>query len=256
MCGLYGLAGYGILGKHLRAFKELMWVSALRGTDSTGVYAVKSRRQKPVEVLRKDAIDSADFIFKHDRIDSFLKDMTFDLFMGHVRDATVGSVTQANAHPFDVGSMVGAHNGTIKHKDFFSPKKTDSEMMFQMMASIGVRETLEKLSWWDAYAVSIYDRTSRTLILARNDQRSLYMGISEKDDIMMYASDLDMLRLVNNRNSLGLKYYIVSPGMLFTIKIDEIKVGNLTPYHTSDIKTTDDWSDLPWDQASTGSLLI
>lgn len=40
-----------------------------------------------------------------------------DVLMGHTRFATTGKHTIANAHPFSIGGLVGAHNGIVYNHD-------------------------------------------------------------------------------------------------------------------------------------------
>ena len=242
MCGLAGLAGRGIMSQHLQAYQELLWVSALRGRHSTGVYAARTYRKDLSGVLRKQDTDSAQFVFDHAGRRGILCDMTFDILMGHCRYATVGKVTAKNAHPFDVGSLVGAHNGTLISKEFISPTKTDSEMMFEKMGRVGIEQTLDNLGWGDAYAISVFDKTSRKLFLARNEGRPLYIAIGMKSDWMMWASEYEMLNLVGKRNKLSFKVMELQPHFLYSFDPEYIKAGNEKPYMTTEVKH----DDVPW----------
>ncbi len=233
------MAGAGILPRHIQAYQDLLYVTALRGPHSTGVYAARTLRNKLTDHLRKDDCDAAHFLYLHGHPRGFLSDMSVDLFMGHCRYATVGKVNKQNAHPFVVGSLVGAHNGTVRGKEFFSPNKTDSQMMFEKMESIGIKQTLETLTYWDAYAVSVFDKGSRTLTLARNTDRKLFLGIDKENDVIFWASEVQMLHLVAARNKIQLSCFALQPHTMYEIDLTKIQADNDKPYTTQEIKQDD-----------------
>jgi len=261
MCGLAGVAGHGILGFHLDAFQELLYLTALRGRDSTGVYAVRSRYDNAPSILKKNIDEANDFLKDYAGRHGFLNDMSWDVMMGHCRWATVGKITAKNAHPFDVGPLVGAHNGTLTDKMFLSPNKTDSEMMFERMASVGVKETLEGLSWWDAYAVSIWLKEERRLILARNTSRPLFTAICKNSDVMFWASEAEALFMISHRHKMPVSVFKMEPNNIYEIDPAEIKAGSDAPWkmtsvepkveYTKIINTsgTADMDGVPWGNA-------
>ena len=77
-------------------------------------------------------------------------------FVGHVRHATAGSVTDDNAHPFVVqgktGEVVGVHNGSLtgwRPTTGTSPHEVDSEWALKLIADKGV----------DAFKAELHRRT-------------------------------------------------------------------------------------------------
>lgn len=45
-----------------------------------------------------------------------------NFFLGHTRYATVGAKTIANSHPFEIGNMIGAHNGGVANHNELDKK--------------------------------------------------------------------------------------------------------------------------------------
>ncbi len=39
------------------------------------------------------------------------------ILMAHTRKATIGAITKENSHPFDIGNIIGAHNGMITNHE-------------------------------------------------------------------------------------------------------------------------------------------
>lgn len=250
MCGLVGMAGYGICTPDLKMFKDLLYVSSLRGPDATGVATIRSRSTTHGITLRKSAINSPDFLEIYGGVTSYLHDLKKDIYIGHTRWATTGEKTAMNAHPFDVGRIIGAHNGTLMEGRYYSKKMTDSELMFKRMQSIGIKETLEELYSASAYAVSIYDRGTRKLTLARNIERPLFVAISKERDVLFWASEMRYLNFAANNSDVKAKLdiYRLEPNILYEIDISEIKAGNDMPWTCTDLKPATPWweeSDYP-----------
>lgn len=244
MCGLCGFAGLEASSQERDMFKEHFWMMAVRGYQSSGVASVRKSGTQGVEVkIRKETRSSANFLFQAgaDKT-SFLHSFDNDLVMGHTRWPTKGDVTVENAHPFEHGDLVGAHNGTIfgMSKD----GKTDSEMLIKKMSEIGVKEALEELYMSDAYAVTVYDKKKNRLYLARNTQRPLFVGVDQKRSVIHWGSDKHLLRCIADRvadkdSTYGrpciLDIYKLDPHILYDIPLEKIKAGKI-PWTSVEIK--------------------
>lgn len=234
MCGLVGMVGT-LDYRHKKVMKELLFLDTLRGRDSTGLTSVKRNRDL---VTRKFAVPGYEFI-EMQSVDKALENND-QLWMGHNRFKTVGDVSRANAHPFEVcaadGSilMVGAHNGTLENKyeieraveDKFD---TDSEALMHLLYKEDTyKEAIAKLK--GAWALTWWDPFEDELHFCRNDQRSLYYAYTEDKKALVWASEAWMLINACLRNDVkllkndrGMSTYLTLSDHLYTLKIPQQK---------------------------------
>ena len=109
MCGLVGIAG-NLEYKDEATMKRMLILDYFRGTDSTGFAAVKVKED---EVLMTKIASHPIDLFDMGAFKKALNGNTSKVFLGHNRAATVGKVNAVNAHPFQVGDILGVHNGTL-----------------------------------------------------------------------------------------------------------------------------------------------
>lgn len=200
MCGLVGVIGT-IDRVDNMIFRDLLRVDVLRGPHSTGICS-RERMHEPV-VFKKALLP--DDLFALKQAAGLFSDMGHnDILMGHNRWATMGKVNHANAHPFEMTNIIGAHNGTLR-KQHLLPDHTgftvDSENIFHSFEKLGVRETVKLLD--GAFALTWFDKNTNVFNFARNDERTLYFCFSEKARTFYYASEDWMLEGVLARHKVA-----------------------------------------------------
>lgn len=208
MCGIVGVCGK-ILNKEEVVFKTLLCLDTIRGPDSTGVLAVSENSVS--DIFKKVGTPWGCFgekgfnnIFKFNNV----------LLLGHNRMATVGNVTAKNAHPFDVGDIIGVHNGTIKqeHKlDDHEYFDVDSETVLHNFAKNGTVNTCKILD--GAYAVVFYDKRDHSVHMLRNKERPLYYVYSKDMKTLFWASENWMLHIATARGGVEIGEIVELPEM-------------------------------------------
>lgn len=243
MCGLAGMIGFGIQTADLECFQDLLYMSALRGPHSTGVAAADLRRSHVAKgTIKKQVGPASLFIFEDlNGKKPLLKSFMNDVFIGHCRWSTVGVTNEENAHPFDTGRYIGAHNGTLHDKWSYHKTKTDSELMFEEMEKRGIDDVLSNLELTSAYAVSILDKTSKKLYLARNFLRTLYVAINQKRGVLYWASEHGFLTAATDRRDIDVEIFKLEANTLYEIDITDVKAGNDIPWVTYNVESP--WKD-------------
>lgn len=241
MCGLAGVYGRGLTNSDVKIFRDLLIVSSLRGRDSTGVASVRKDSDGIKVDMLKEVMTPAGFIDYHWEYEKdFFCNPSVFMLMGHARGATVGSINLQNTHPFETDKLVAAHNGTlfdVKYVDKSKKRgKTDSEYLIKDISHKGLVPVLESLSPNSAYALSIFDKESRSLTLTRNKMRTLFFALNEKRPVIYWASEVDMLDLCLSRHDeQDYKKYYVVPFQPITFDEDFDHKSN-APWTTQDVK--------------------
>ncbi len=193
MCGLIGVAiadkNSWFTAAKLGLFAETAaLIGTTRGQDGTGIALVKSPNE-PAGVY-KEGIPGWNFL--DTRVWTSAKSNLFgaSALLLHTRKATIGTPRYSNTHPFSRGPVTLEHNGTLR----VYPKgfETDSEYLCETIAkSEDVTVTLANTD--GAYALAWHDARNGSVNLARNSERPLVVMTSEKEGIVMWASEEWML---------------------------------------------------------------
>jgi hypothetical protein len=206
MCGLVGMLG-DIGEPEKKMFRDMLIFNQVRGFDSTGVAAVFTSVKKDIEEVKveKDVgaaqnlweyADAATTMFNpRGIITGFVK-----VLIGHNRATTVGETNVDNAHPFNYGSIFGAHNGTLTWtKDLIDDDTfdVDSKSLFNHIAQKGVEDAWK--SFYGAAALTFFDKEKDITYLIRNSQRPLFIVESEDGKCMFWASESWMIDIAAQR---------------------------------------------------------
>lgn len=226
MCGLVAVissAKNGFTDKEVKAFSDMLYVDALRGEDSTGVFSVSNKNEV---VIHKEASHAVDFM-NSSEFSSFKKDLLWKgkIAVGHNRAATKGAVNDKNAHPFVVDDkIILVQNGTYRgchkhHKDV----DVDTEAVAHVVAEHdSISDALKKIN--AAYALIWYNYLTKTLHCIRNTERPLYIAYTKTGTIFL-ASESATIAYVCMKHNIELKGapYLIKEGNLcsFTLTADK-----------------------------------
>lgn len=195
----------------------------LRGIDSSGIASINTTNSR--YDFQKLPV-SGNYFITDKAASSLISDASLanTITMCHVRAATVGSVTTANAHPFLVEDgdriVIGTHNGTLtgwanqKNGKYYS---VDSEWGINHIADNGI-EAFKTIRgaycfvWWDSDSPT-------TLNIARNNERPMYV-VMLKSGGMAYASEAGMLYWLLERHNVKMDGPIIELKENFWYKFD------------------------------------
>lgn len=184
MCGIVGFSGKNSLDTDKILY--LMYQNSIeRGRHSTGFYS-------PETGVKKDAKTPEEFLIDNPIPNS-------NVFIGHVRHATVGAKSKANSHPFEFDNIVGVHNGTLENHWGMLAKRSvsnknidvDSQALYKLLDEDSKQDKIvySTLSEFDGAAALLFQdkRNTKLLYAYRNADRPLFCGYIGKD---MYISSI------------------------------------------------------------------
>lgn len=237
MCGLCGMITNGFYKHDHKIFSNLLYLSALRGLDSTGVASADTVEEKGSKKLSlamyKTMYDASGLLteLRGADKDPDLKDLDYvfgdrkskKAMLGHCRAATVGSVSLKNAHPFAFQNVLGMHNGTIRGNFIESDKfGTDSEGIYNLINKHGLQDALQEVidgSTNAAYTLTYIDRKTKTLNLIHNAQRPLFIALNKYSRWAVWASESWMISTAATRTNSDIQE-IFSPKDNFLVSFD------------------------------------
>lgn len=210
MCGLVAVVDLAITESIHKTFWELLLVTSTRGLDSTGVATVniegnhsKTPDTKHCVTRYAKALGHPFNLRSRVEFSRLFQDISgYGLrgLLGHCRASTIGSSTPENAHPFDVGDIIGIHNGTIRTGLAIPQGETDSEALYEAIQKDGI-SCLKKID--GAYALIWFDKRDNTLNVLRNNERTLYFATTSTG--IYFASEERFLDLAAAGMPVGFK---------------------------------------------------
>jgi asparagine synthetase B (glutamine-hydrolysing) len=239
MCGIFGYAKTqnGQSDNQLEKLKDIFTYladeSVVRGTDSTGISMINPTDRRTFKATASSSEVVNDKTWKSEILDRVDRDST--IAIGHVRLATHGVINTRNAHPFEIGDVIGAHNGIIYNYNKLADKynkniEVDSEIIFEslnlkpMDKALEELEGDEKLSW-------IKD-SNKIVHLARESSRPISVAYWKKARILLWASTGDILNKALDRADLSLNNVSLKSDTIYSFNTDKFK----DKYNPSKIK--------------------
>ena len=227
MCGIFGYAK-----KHnsqndkqieilQRVFTNLAKESVIRGEDSTGISMISPSSRKIFKSIAKSSDVVKDNTWNENILGQVNRDST--VAIGHVRLATHGDVTTRNAHPFEIGDVIGAHNGVIYNYNQLSnlynkDMEVDSEIIFASLNNMSMDKALEQLD--GDFAVSWVKDSNKIVHLARESSRPISVAYWKKAKVLLWASTSDILTKAMKDAGLNLQYAGLKSEYIYTFDTD------------------------------------
>ena len=182
--------------------EQLTYVGALRGWDSTGMFARVP--DQPVSMYKRN-LQPSDFLQLKETAKLLQSSNRSRFLVVHSRAATKGSVTTDNAHPFQHGSLTGVHNGTLRSWANLTTESfsTDSEHIYHALSKNTFEDVLQKLN--GAFTLIWYDDSTNHMHVIRNNERPFTFIKVKEMDALFGASEVDMLKWILKRNTLTIE---------------------------------------------------
>lgn len=239
MCGQVGMAGTFDHQKHGGIMRKLLVIDSFRGIDSTGLASIKRDKD---EVLIAKAIGNPFNLFDTKSFDKVDLVYGAKAFLGHNRYKTQGGINLFCAHPFHYGDIVGTHNGTVPQIDVLPINhdniETDSQAIMSSIDAVGAVETFGKLR--GAWAVVFVNTKDGTINFIRNKERPLWFCYVNNYKILLWASELWMLRAIVASENLdvctddkGNGYFMPEADYLYTAEIPTARDGVFKTFETT-----------------------
>lgn len=189
MCGHVGIAGK-LEMKDEALMKRMLVFDFFRGPDSTGFAALRNNGDIFIAKCAGSPVD----LFDAGKFKTALVGATSTVFMGHNRYATKGKISSQNAHPYQDGTIVGAHNGTLDSSSWLELDKmlgekteVDSHSLIMAISRFGAEAVIPKMR--GAWALVWFDTSDNTINFLRNKERPFWIGYSKKLDKVIWASE-------------------------------------------------------------------
>ena len=187
-------------------FTNMLVCDTIRGADATGVFGVD--KDGNIDIVKGNAdgyvfTKSSDYAKFKKRIYS-----RYHIVIGHNRKATVGNSVPENAHPFREDPIVLVHNGTIYNADKLNKDvEVDSHAIAHALKEKDAKQALGSID--GAFALVWYDQNQKTLNLARNNARPLFLV--EYEDCWILGSEPGLILWLSRRDNIREKVIMEVP---------------------------------------------
>ena len=199
----------------------------LRGADSTGIALVG--RDGGDAIICKAPVPGGVFVTLKDAMEAISLAAESNVVIGHNRAATLGTIDEDTAHPFQHGDITMVHNGTVHdyRKDLgdlitaYAPVN-DSDAIAYALNVAGWKEVLPRLT--GAYALAWWDKSEDKFFLARNSERPMHIAFADYANEMYYASEEGMLRWLCEREkniNRNTDVFNIAPGFVYGFEVGE-----------------------------------
>jgi len=193
MCGIYGIISKNGTEINKDTLYQMGLLSALRGTDSTGLCLIKKNGDARI-IKTIGPVMNLYYEKSWKKFEEELKEAV--AVFGHCRSATVGDVDKKNAQPLVNSNFVLLHNGTLS---FVKTEKgeSDSAVLCKRIKEVGVKNAIKSTA--GSMAIITYDLNYKKVTFFRNYQRPLsYASTHNFIYVMSEKAALEYLLTRNN----------------------------------------------------------
>lgn len=224
MCGLVGVAnftGSGIGSQEAEMFENLLIAGAVRGVDGTGMFMVNEDGK--IQTLKKTGEPFWVILnSNYGKLVDYINKPYPKILAGHNRYATKGGTKDKHTHPFTHGHITLMHNGTLSSHKFTKDFDVDSEALCYAIMEMGIDDAVAKMH--GAFALCYYNHREKSLNLARNNQRPLFVATGKYVETIAWASEKELLTWVLTRNRLVGQFeepYEIEPHLLLSFTMGD-----------------------------------
>jgi glutamine phosphoribosylpyrophosphate amidotransferase len=261
MCGLFGYA-LSKKSPYTNQQREVLFRLGAMGADKRGgqSYGTLHLDSKGLPVVKKGLGPLVGANFKE-----LAESLTG---YGHSRLATQGEINLRNSHPFEIGRIIGAHNGVLFNSseldNLFGAKEVDSEHIFERIdqndnllniAGYGIIQWYDKENPGKIFLCNIGDGELTLFELGGKDVGFGYFWTSEQEDGQLALAAAGISEYVAYDLIEGAVYQFNDGGSdLFVVDEMELKVQSRnnftwTPKAVEDYKKSGGSLSI-WDQAA------
>lgn len=211
MCGINGMVflkgvkrNKAMMNQIRYVFNELLVETQDRGHHATGIASFN--RDGSYKTYKKDV--EAELMTTNDKeylniVNDFHGENT-GVVISHTRYLTKGSASNNNNnHPFDIGNVVGIHNGSVKNDDllfktygFNRVGEVDSEIVYQLINHYndkgitfnGMKNALERSRIRGFFALAFVHKNSPELLHLVKQDRPMDIAYWEEAGIIIFNS--------------------------------------------------------------------
>jgi predicted glutamine amidotransferase len=193
MCGIYGIISKNGTEINKDALYQMGLLSALRGTDSTGLCLIKKNGDARI-IKTIGPVMNLYYEKGWKKFEEEFKDAV--AVFGHCRYATVGDVDKKNAQPLVNGNLILLHNGTLPAVKT-EKGESDSTVFCKKIKEMGIKDAVKSTA--GSMAIVTYDLNDKKVTFYRNYQRPLsYANTQNFIYVMSERSALEYLFTRNN----------------------------------------------------------
>lgn len=248
MCGINGVVFMNGVKRSEEMLKQIRFVfnemfvnTQARGEHATGL--VHFKRNGGYD-FHKAALSAQQMVTNDETYNQIIDGMGVNTFsiIGHTRYFTKGKPdNNDNNHPFDIGNVVGVHNGTITNddmlfkkfeKDFSRIAEVDSEIIYQMINHYnselityeGLREALEKTLLRGLFGLAFAHKNQPNLVHIVKQEKPLSIAYWQEAGVVFFNSQTDLMEnafdsLTRMGRTLG---FTTSTSVEYTVLKDDI----------------------------------